>query len=311
MGKIQEAQEVLKTLGLPPGQQNEMSSLTLLVLAQLSEETSWNEAKSQSLRIHDILFAIKERYNREYAENTRETIRRQVIHQFIQAGLVIRNPDDPTLPTNSPRTHYALSDAAVNTIRAYHSEDWQQTVQSFIESRGALLEIYQKSREQHRVPLRLTSGEEYHLSPGQHNELQVAVIEEFGPRFVPGARLLYLGDTENKTLILDTEGFEELGIPVPSHDKLPDIVLYDEVRNWLLLIEAVTSHGPISPKRHFELEEAIRGCTASLIYVSTFPDFATFKNFLTDIAWETEVWLAEIPDHLIHFNGERFLEPYK
>ncbi|MBI1880161.1 MAG: restriction endonuclease [Chloroflexi bacterium] len=309
MGKIQQAQEILKVLGLPPAQQNEISALTLLALAQLSEETPWSEAKRQSLRIHDILTEIKERYSREYAENTRETIRRQVIHQFEQAGLVTRNPDDPTLATNSPRTYYALSDAAIRAIRSYDVEEWQQAAQSFIETQGALFEIYQKSREQYKVPLRLTSGEEYHLSPGKHNELQAAIIEEFAPRFAPGATLLYLGDTENKILILDRPGFEQLGIPVPNHDKLPDVVFYDEARNWLFLVEAVTSHGPVSPKRHFELEEALKECLAGRVYVSAFPNFAIFKNFLTKIAWETEVWLAELPDHLIHFNGDRFLGP--
>jgi type II restriction enzyme len=310
MEKVEQAQEILKTLGLPQAQQNEISALTLLVLAQLSEETPWREARRQSLRIHDILIAIKDRYGREYAENTRETVRRQVIHQFEQAGLVVRNPDNPTLPTNSPRTHYALSDAAIRTIRAYQSKGWQRVIQSFLETQGALLAIYQKGREQHKVPLRLASGEEYHLSPGEHNELQAAVVEEFGPRFAPGARLLYLGDAENKTLIFDKTGFDELRIPVSSHDKLPDIVFYDETRNWLFLIEAVTSHGPISPKRHFELEEMLKECSAGRVYVSAFPDFATFKNFLTEIAWETEVWLAEMPEHLIHFNGDRFLGPH-
>lgn len=309
MGKIQEAQEILKSLGLPANQQNEISALTLLVLAQITEDIAWGQAKKHSLRIHDILLAIKEHYGREYAENTRETIRRQVIHQFIQAGLVVRNPDDPTLPTNSPHTHYGLSEAGLKAIRAHQSQNWEQTVRAFIESRGALLEIYQKSREQHRVPLRLANGEEYHLSPGRHNELQVAIIEEFGPRFAPGAKLLYLGDTENKTLILDASGFEELGIPIPNHDKLPDIVLYDEQRNWLFLIEAVTSHGPISPKRHLELEELIKDSLAGCVYVSAFPNFTTFKNFLTEIAWETDVWIAEIADHLIHFNGDQFLGP--
>jgi len=310
MGKVEQAQEILKTLGLPQAQRNEISALTLLVLAQLSEETPWRQARRQSLRIHDILIAIKDRYGREYAENTRETVRRQVIHQFEQAGLVVRNPDNPALPTNSPRTHYALSDAAIRTIRAYQSKGWQQAVQSFLETQGALLEIYQKGREQQKVPLRLASGEEYHLSPGEHNELQAAVVEEFGPRFAPGARLLYLGDAENKTLIFDKTGLDELSIPVSSHDKLPDIVFYDESRNWLFLIEAVTSHGPISPKRHFELEEMLKECSAGRVYVSAFPDFATFKNFLTEVAWETEVWLAEMPEHLIHFNGDRFLGPH-
>ena len=108
-------------------------------------------------------------------------------------------------------------------------------------------------------------------------------------------------------LIVDEETFQELGLPVPSQEKLPDIVLFEEKRNRLFLIEAVTSHGPVSPKRHLELEETFKACTVKRVYVSAFPDFNVFKNFITEIAWETEVWLSEIPDHLIHFNGDRHL----
>ena len=309
MGKIQEAQDALKELGLPPAQQNEMSALTLLVLAQLSEETPWSAATAATLRIHDILLEIKERYGREYAENTRETVRRQVIHQFEQAGLVERNLDDPSLPTNSPRTRYVLPEDVIKVLRLYGTPNWQNAVASFAQEHDTLIAIYEKKREQHKVPVRLADGSIYHLSPGEHNKLQAAVVEEFGPRFAPGARLLYLGDTENKALVIDETGFTKLGVPVPSHDKLPDIVLFDERRNWLFLVEAVTSHGPISPKRHLELEEMFAESATDQIYVTAFPDFATFKSFLSEIAWDTEVWLAEMPSHLIHFNGDRFLGP--
>ncbi len=307
MGKIQEAQEILRALGLPPAQQNEISALTLLVLAQLSEETPWQAAQMRCLRIHDILGEIKARYGREYAENTRETIRRQVLHQFVQAGIAVPNPDRPDRPTNSPHYCYALTDLALRTIKAYSSERWERAVQSFRENRRALIEVYRRTRQRLKVRLRLGSGETYYLSPGRHNELQVAIVEEFGPRFVPGGVLVYLGDTENKTVILEASIFKKLGVPVPSHEKLPDVVLYDRERDWLFLVEAVTSHGPVSPKRHLELEEALRGCSAGRVYVTAFPDFSTFKRFLSDIAWETEVWIAEAPDHLIHFNGERLL----
>ena len=310
MGKIQEAQEVLKALGLPPAQQSELAALTLLSLAALGEATPWSSARRQSLRIHDILVAIREAYGRDYAENTRESIRRQVIHQFEQGGIVVRNPDNPSLATNSPLTHYALSDIALATIRTYGSPQWRKAVQAFVNARGALLRIYQKERDQEMIPLQLADGTKYNLSPGEHNTLQVAVINDFGPRFAAGATILYIGDTANKTLHIDTEAFARLGIPVPSHDKLPDVVLYDQTRNWLFLIEAVTSHGPVSPKRHMELEDLLAGSSVQRIYVSAFPDFATFKGFLTEIAWETEVWLAEMPGHMIHFNGDRFLGPY-
>lgn len=310
MGKIQEAQEILRAMGLPPAQQTELAGLTLLSLAALSEDTPWGRARRQTLRIHDILVAIRETYGRDYAENTRESVRRQIIHQFEQGGIVVRNPDNPALATNSPLTHYALTDIALATIQTYGSRKWRRAVQAFASARGALLRIYQKERDQEMIPLRLADGTEYHLSPGKHNILQAAVINEFGPSFAPGANILYIGDTANKTLYIDTEAFERLGIPVPKHDKLPDVVLYDQARNWLFLIEAVTSHGPVSPKRYLELENMLAGCSVQRIYVTAFPDFATFKTFLTDIAWETEVWLAEMPSHMIHFNGDRFLGPY-
>lgn len=131
MGKIQEAQDVLQALGLPKAQQNELSALTLLVLAQLSEEDAWADARRQSLGIHSIMIEMAQRYDRRYAENTRESIRRQVVHQFEQAGLIIRNPDDPTLATSSPPTHYALSDETIRTIRLYGTAMWEEGVATF------------------------------------------------------------------------------------------------------------------------------------------------------------------------------------
>lgn len=309
MGKIQEAQDVLKTLGMSKAQQNEMAALTLLALAQLAEETPWWQAQPISLRIHDILGVIKARYGRDYAENTRETIRRQVLHQFEQAGLVERNPDDPSLATNSPRTHYALAPATVVALRTYGSAAWSEAASRFLEEQRNLIEVYRKGREPLRIPLRVADGAAYHLSPGPHNHLQAAIIEEFGPRFTPGARVLYVGDAAHKTLHFDEQAFAALGIPITSHDELPDIVLLDEERNWLYLIEAVSTHDPISAKRRLELEQVAADCPSSLIFVTAFPDFAAFKDFVADIAWETEVWIADTPSHLIHFNGDRFRGP--
>ena len=154
-----------------------------------------------------------------------------------------------------------------------------------------------------------TDGLLAELSPGRHNRLQAQVVTDFGPKFAPGAILLYLGDAANKILHLDRERLAELGVPITEHDKLPDVVLYEEARNWLFLIEAVTSHGPVTPKRVEELEATLKDCTATRVYVSAFPDFREFKRHVDKIAWETEVWLAEIPDHLIHFNGDKFLGP--
>jgi adenine-specific DNA-methyltransferase len=309
MGKIEQAQEILEALGLPSAQQNEIAALTLLTLAQLSEDTSWKNATKKSLRIHDILVEIKQRYGREYAENTRETIRRQVLHQFEQGGLVLRNPDDPSLATNSPNTHYALSDLLIDVLRNYGTPAWEGKRDAFINQRGALLEMYQKAKDHHKVPLKIGEGKELRLSPGKHNHLQAIICSEFGPRFAPGAKLLYIGDTSNKILVFERQILTELGVPITEHDKLPDIVLYDKQRNWIFLIEAVTSHGPVSPKRYVELEAMFKNCIAGRIYVTAFLDFIAFKKFSNEIAWETEVWISELPSHLIHFNGDKFLGP--
>jgi hypothetical protein len=308
MSKITEAQAILAALQLPTAQQTEMAALTLLVLAQLDEDTPWSDAKRQSLRIHDMMQEMKSRYGRTYAENTRETVRRQVIHQFEQARIVDRNPDEPGLATNSPRTHYALSDIAIRTIRQFNTPNWETALAEFLDAQDSLMAMYERKRQLELIPLSY-QGQEYHLSPGKHNELQVAIIEEFGPRFAPGAKLLYLGDTANKLLLLDEDTLGELNVPFSKHDKLPDVILFDQDRKWLYLIEAVTSHGSVTPKRRVELDDMLKDCPAGLIYVSAFPDFVTFRNFLSEIAWETEVWLSEMPDHMIHFNGDRFMGP--
>jgi adenine-specific DNA-methyltransferase len=309
MGKIEQAQEILESIGLPSAQQNEMAALTLLVLAQISEDTPWRAATTRSFRVHDLLFEIKERYGREYAENTRETIRRQALHQFEQAGVVIRNPDDPTLATNSPLTHYCRTEPLLATLRTFGTSKWTKARTAFLEQRGVLVDVYQKAREYDKVPLHVADGNVVKLSPGKHNQLQVSIVEEFGPRFAPGAKLIYLGDAAHKAFIFEKDLFAKLGVTVSDHGKLPDIVLYADAKNWVYLIEAVTSHGPVSPKRYVELEELFKNCSAGRVYVSAFPGFTTFKKFINEIAWETEVWIAENPSHLIHFNGDKFLGP--
>lgn len=310
MDKIAEARAILVALGMPPAQQTDMAALTLLVLAGLSEGDAWTSATRRRLRVHDILAEIKARYGRAYAENTRETVRRQVLHQFGQAGIVQKNPDDPKLATNSPRTHYVLTENALKVLRAYSSPAWDEQLAAFRAISGSLHELYQRNRAQNRVPLTYL-GQLYQLSPGEHNELQAAVITEFAPRFAPGAKLLYLGDSEKKRLVIDEDMLARLHIPFTQHDKLPDIVLYCEAQNVIYLIEAVTSHGPVSHKRRVELEQMLERCEAGRIYVSAFPDFVTFRSFITEIAWGTEVWLSATPAHLIHFDGDHYLVPRK
>lgn len=310
MASIEEAQHILKTLGLPPSQQNELAALTLLALCGLKPKDKWSAAKRQGRTVtKGIMDFVAKEHNRAYAPNTRETFRRQVLHQFVQARIADYNPFDPDLPTNSPRAHYAVSEAALLAVKRYGTKSWPKAAQTFLSQHGSLLTVYQGKRSKRLVPVRLPEGITLDLSPGKHNQVQAAVVEQFASRFAPGAGLLYLGDTAKKHLHIDAKKLIELGVPVTEHDKLPDVILYQQGRNCIFLVEAVTSHGPMTPKRVIELKSMFSGCTAGIVFVSAFPDFAEFRKHLKDIAWETEVWLVDIPEHLIHFNGDRFLGP--
>ena len=310
MPEIVEAQHILNALGMPPAQQNEMAALTLMALCNLKPDESRLMAQRCSMTVSKGIMAfIRDHYGRSYAPNTRETFRRQVLHQFVQGRIAEYNPDNPALPTNSPKAHYALTDAALTVIRAFGTSDWENVVQEFKDNYGSLLSRYQPSRRTMGIPVTLPDGNTLLLSPGKHNQLQAQVIEQFAPRCAPGAILFYLGDTADKDLYVATEQLLELAIPVSEHDKLPDIILFLPARNWIYLIEIVTSHGAMTPKRVMELTDMFSNCPSGKVFVTAFPTFAEFRKYMRNIAWETEVWIAEAPEHLIHFNGDRFLGP--
>ena len=175
--------------------------------------------------------------------------------------------------------------------------------------RKTLTEKHRGARDQQKVAVRLPDGSQIDLSPGKHNELQRLILEEFAPRFASGALLIYLGDTAKKDRLLHLPSFNRIGLKISSHEKLPDVILLDEDRDWIFLIEAVTSHGPVSPKRLEELSRLLTPVRVPPVYVTAFLNFSDFHKYGKDIAWETEVWIAEHPDHMIHYNGDRFLGP--
>lgn len=310
MNKIKEAQRILKALGLPPAQYNEMSALTFLAVCNIKENDKWKNASRNSLGVtKGIMTFVNDNYSKSYAPNTRETFRRQVLHQFVQARIVDYNPDKPDLPVNSPNAHYALTKEVLTVIKKFKTKEWKKALENFVSKVGKLTETYQKSRELNLIPVTLQNGETIKLSAGKHNQVQAAIVELFAPRFVKSGTLLYLGDTAKKNLFVNENVLKKLNIPIDQHSKLPDVVIYDSKRNWLFLIEAVTSHGPISPKRLLEFEEFLKNSKVGKIYVTAFTDMTEFKKHSKNIAWETEVWLMEVPDHMIHFNGDKFVGP--
>jgi hypothetical protein len=308
--KIIEALTVLKTLGLPREQQNERSSLSLLALLDLTPGKDWSEIQNPLIGITPIMDWMRANYNKKYKPNTRETVRRQTMHQFVSAGVAVYNPDDPSRPVNSPNAVYQISPSAMQAIQAFNTSAWNGRVADFLKGRTKLIDQYAQPREMKKVRVGI-SGVEVVLSPGKHSQLIKSIIEDFGGYFVPKGKLVYAGDTGNKHGYTDACLLKRLGIALDGHGKMPDVILYCPRRKWLLLIEAVTSHGPVDGKRHQELKELFSKASAGLVYVTAFSTRTIMSRYLCNISWETEVWVAEAPTHLIHFNGSRFLGPYE
>ena len=304
MSKIDDARSILIALGMPERQQTDLCCYSLLAMLNVGPNTAWSDATNEWIRIHDILQFTKENYEVTYAENSRETFRKQAMHQFRNAALT----EDNGKATNSPNYRYRITEETLGLVQSFGNDEWESRLAQFKENHESLIDLYASKKQMEKMPVRI-NGADFTFSPGAHNALQKAIIEEFAPRFAPNSECLYVGDTIVKDLVKDVEKLAALGFEITLHDKMPDVVLYREDTNWIYFIESVTSVGPMSPKRIIEIEEMTKNVTSGKIYVTAFPDVKTFKKFAEELAWETEVWISDMPDHMIHLNGDRFMGP--
>ena len=309
--RLSEAMGILRALKVPREQQNERSALSLLALLGLKPGKQWADAAMPMLGITEMMNYFEINFGKKYAPNSRETVRRFTIHQFVQMGLVIANPDAPGRPVNSPDNRYQVAPALLKLAREYGSPSWDESLKTFVNSSEFLRRLQPRERKMELIPVKLPDGRHLRLTAGGQNELVKKIVEEFCPRFTPGGVLLYVGDAGKKQLHLEQKQLLQLGLIFDEHGKMPDVVVYFPEKNWLVLAEAVTSHGPIGLKRHNELKDLFKAAKAGLVFVTAFLTRRAMTKYLSEIAWETEVWIAEAPSHIIHFNGERFLGPYE
>lgn len=308
--KLAEAIEALTALQFGPKQRNETAAYALLAMLDLGPDMRWSDARAPLRGLKGIHNFVAHAYGKKYAENTRETIRDDAVKFFVEEGLLLRNPDKADRPTNSGKTVYQIEPTALALLRKVGSDNWSPALRKYLASRLELKHEIVRKRELARVPVTLPNGSKVTLSPGGQNPLIKAIIEEFCPAFAPGGVVLYIGDTENRFVHLEANSLASLGVRIDAAAKIPDVIVHYKAQNWLLLIEAVTSAGPVDGKRRKELKILFSGCCAGLVFVTAFESRRAMQSFLPQIAWESEVWIAEDPDHMIHFNGERFLGPY-
>ena len=302
--KIEETREFLQTIGMPKAQQADICCYVILAMAGIKPDMLWSEATNEWIRIHDIIQFVNTFYGMSYAENSRETFRKQALHRFRTAALI----EDNGKATNSPNYRYRLTEETVKILKTMETPAWRESIKWFLCYHEKLIDLYASQKKMTMMPVNI-NGESFKFSVGKHNELQKAIIEEFAPRFAPNSECLYVGDTIEKDLVKNVKKLKELGFEITLHDKMPDVVLYREDKNWIYFVESVTSVGPMDPKRILEITEMTKDVTAGKIFVTAFLDFKTYKKFAEELAWETEVWIAEMPEHMIHLNGDRFMGP--
>jgi type II restriction enzyme len=311
---INEALDILELVGIPFTDKTEraLEKMAMSFLSVANVTNKWSEATDNAnLKTRDIISFINKNFEEKISPGSYDDIRRKDLKLLVLAGIVVNTGIGKNSATNDPTRGYSLLSEFKNLITKYKTKNWKKELDNFNNNRPQLSDILARKRDLEKIPVKLPDGKPLELSLGQHNILQKAIIEEFLPRFGSDCTVLYIGDTSNKILHIEKEELTKLNFFELMHDELPDIIAYSSSNNWLYLIEAVHSSGPMSETRVLELKTMLENCTAELIFVTTFLTKTDFKKWTTDVAWETEVWIADNPDHLIHFNGHKFLGSYK
>jgi DNA (cytosine-5)-methyltransferase 1 len=316
---LNEALHLLAKLGIPlegmKARELERIAMSFLAVADVKRSADWSRARvrtgKDALKTRDVIAYINEHFGEQISRGSYDNVRRRDLKMPVLAGILVASANKPNAARNDPTRGYSLSPEYLDIVRQFGNRGWEEIAESFMENRETLAEALAAKRELDWIPVLFPDGRTLKFSPGEHNRLQKAVIEGFLPRYGFGAEILYVGDAAQKHIIWEKTKLEKLKFFDLGHGELPDVLAYSQTKNWLYLIEAVHSSGPISPLRLTELQRLAANCTASLIFVTAFLNRETFRKFAPDIAWETEVWIADAPDHLIHFDGDKFLGPYK
>jgi type II restriction enzyme len=260
------------------------------------------------LSTREIIEWENKHLNEEISPGSYDDIRRKDLKILLLAEIVLKS--DPNAAANNPKRGYGISPAYSILMKLIGQNNWEDKIFQQLPVTETIKEKLARERDIDQIPVEISSDISIEFSSGDHNILQKKIIEEFLPRFGYKAELLYVGDTTDRYLYLESEKLAELNMPEISHGDLPDILAFSQEKKWIYLIEAVHSSGHISETRLLHLKNITKEVKHDIVFVTAFLDAKTFRKFSHEIAWETEVWIADNPDHMIHFNGDKFMGPY-
>lgn len=310
--------DILDAVGIPMNQtERRLERMAKACLAVGRIKTDFQEAipASEGLfcRTRDIIIFENEHLGEHISSGSYDDIRSQDLKLLVEAGLVVNSSSTEEQATTNPSRGYALSNAFAKLLSLYKTDSWTTALHKFEIEVKSLKDELARKRELQKVPVTLPDGRHLDLSYGEHNELQKAIIENFLPLFGFGAEVLYIGDTNNKFLYLEEDKLRELHFFALEHEELPDVIAYSKEKRLLYLIEAYHSTGEWNEVRVRKIKRRLleANCTVDVVFFTAFENRNVFRQKAKDIAWETEVWIADCPEHLVHFNGYKFLEIHK
>ena len=309
--------DVFKLIGIPvDNTDRKLERMAKACLAVGKIKKDFSEACSFEdgfTRTRDIIAFENEYLGEDISSGSYDDIRRQDLKLLVEAGIIVNSSSTEEQATNNPSRGYGLSTSFANLLHSFGSSRWEILLNEFRKETKSLKEELERRRDLQTVPVTLPNGKTIVLSYGEHNDLQKAIIEVFLPLFGFGAEVLYVGDTKDKFLHLEKAELEKIKFFTLEHEELPDVVAFSREKNLLYLIEAYHSTGEWDEIRVRKVKRKLEesGCTANVVFFTAFENKNIFKQKAKDIAWETEVWIADSPEHLVHFNGCKFLELHK
>lgn len=308
--------DILGEVGIPLDvTPRRLERMALACLSVGGIKSSFKDVKSANdgrfLTTREIIAFENAHYGENISSGLYDDIRRKDLLLPVQANVVLNSSAFDAQATNNPTRGYALNPSFASLLRNYGTKGWAEALAEYKMHITTLAEELERKRNLERIPVMLPSGIALQLSAGEHNQLQKHIIEDFLPRFGMGAEVLYIGDTSDKYLYMEKDTLAKIHFFTLEHEELPDVLAYCQEKNLLFLIEAVHSTGPMSEIRVRKLKKQLEGCTATPVFFTAFLNRKDFRKWVSDIAWETEVWLADSPEHMIHFNGYKFLEIHK
>lgn len=321
---IGSVQAALADLGLGAKASNEGSAYVAAVCCGLSQSAALSDAKITSLGISEMIKSINEGFpdankGRGYKPNTRETIRDDTVKAFLAHGIL--ELEDPDIPANSSKVRYKSRETLVRLLRSIQTDDYRTELARAKAVSDKLLSIYGRKRELDQTPVVLPDEDVMFISNEGQGPLVRAIVEKMLPRFAGGVSVLAIDTAdglkfpwEGKAGNQAAESVRELISEQPktavNTPIYPDVIAYDGDKGWLFLVEACNSEGVFDERRRSRLADLLGPRFPNMIFITCFNSRNEMKQWLPQLAWETEVWVADDPDHMIHLDGAKYLSPY-